>query len=419
MHMKKPLKRDTNMRTAFIRVSAVNVAKVDNEKLGIRAGDVIKYTLNDIKSIIDEWQKTKDFDYFIIEHYADEENPHFHIVLLFNSSMAKFSTIKRKFPYGSITLCRDSRTCIRYLVHADHEDKAQYSWGEVITNAPAKLEDAKKSYKEKEAEKIKRIVNDILSGKIREYQRSEIGDSLLMKYKKRINDAFEIQRSRILNNPNRSIQVIVLQGCAGAGKSTFCKAWAKIHNKSICFSSSSNDPWQDYRGQDIFVIDDFNPSKISVQDMIKAIDPYVNTTISSRYHNKAFIGDTIFICTNSDVLFWYSTESKELQKAFYRRIKYVMCFEPMKPDYIAHYTVKKIMFRDSAEYEQYEKERQELAYYSEELYYEDWEPEPYYLMRNPGKLVTIKEMDLDLKPYIEFDTRPQIQDTFLDDLDKM
>lgn len=417
----EPYKRDTNMRTAFIRVSAVNVAQKDNPELGIRAGDVIKYTKNDIIAIINKWQKTKDFDYFIIEHYADKENIHFHLVLLFNSSMAKFSTIKRKFPFGYITPCGDTNKCIRYLCHANEEDKdkAQYSWGEVITNAPAKLENAKKSVKEKESEKIKRIINDILSGKIREYQRSEIGDYFLMKYKKKINDAFEIQRGRILNNPNRSIQVIVLQGCAGAGKSTFCKAWAKIHNKSICFSSSSNDPWQDYRGQDIFVIDDFNPLKISVQDMIKAIDPYVNTTISSRYHNKAFIGDTIFICTNSDVLFWYSTESKELQKAFYRRIKYVMCFDQMKPDFIAHYTVKKIMFRNSAEYEQYEKERQELAYYSEDLYYEDWEPEPYYLMRNPAKLITIKEMDLDLKPYMEFDTKPESQDTFLDDLDKM
>lgn len=414
-----PLKRDTNMRTAFIRISAVNVVKVDNQKLDVHAGDIIKYSIDDIKLILDEWQKTKDFEYYIIEHNEDEENCHIHVVLVFRNSMAKFSTIKAKFPYGQIKTCKNVRACVRYLCHADDSDKRQYSFDEVITNAPEKLEDYKKTYKEKETEKIKNIIDDILSGKIREYQRTEIDNYLLLKYKKKINDAFEIQRERIIKNPNRNIKVYVLQGSAGAGKSTFCKAWAKMHNKSICFSSSSNDPWQDYKGQDIFVIDDFNSSKISLQDMVKVLDPFVNTTVSSRYHNKVFIGDTIFICTNSDILFWYSADSKELQKAFYRRIKYVMCFEPMKPDFIAHYTVKKLVLRDSVEYEQYEKERQEYVYYGEDFYYEECEPEPYYLMRNPGKLIFVKEKDLDLKPYMEFDNSPESQDTFLEDLDKM
>ena len=76
--------------------------------------------------------------------------------------------------------------------------------------------------------------------------------------------------------------------------------------------------------------------------MLKTIDPHVVSSSKSRYNNKLFIGDTIFICTNDDILRWYMGEDDELRSAFFRRIKYVMEFDDLTQDMISHITVNTI-----------------------------------------------------------------------------
>lgn len=84
-------------------------------------------------------------------------------------------------------------------------------------------------------------------------------------------------------------------------KQSFCKVWAEKHDKSICFSSSGHDYFGEYVGQDIYVFDDFSPNNIKINDFKKAIDPRFNAPVQSRYKNKLFIGDTIFIVTNKPI----------------------------------------------------------------------------------------------------------------------
>ena len=52
-------------RNGFIRVSAENHVTMDNIVLGVRAGDVVRYTKEDIQRILEDWKKTKDFKYFL------------------------------------------------------------------------------------------------------------------------------------------------------------------------------------------------------------------------------------------------------------------------------------------------------------------------------------------------------------------
>ena len=100
----KGLTADTNMRNAFIRVSAVNHITEDNPKLGLKAGDIYKISLDDIKETLEKWAHTKKtMKYYFIMHDADPNNVHYHIVLDFDkNSVGKFSLIKKHFPYGKI-----------------------------------------------------------------------------------------------------------------------------------------------------------------------------------------------------------------------------------------------------------------------------------------------------------------------------
>ena len=346
------MSQNKKMRTAFIRISAINTATKDNAALDIKAGDAVIYSINDVVGILENWNNDKHFAWFAIEHNADPDNIHYHVVIKFDDmSTSDFEQIKAHFPYGQINSCRHVKSCVQYLVHLNDPDKYQYEWSSVITNAPDKLEIYKIPGKSTTDIRLQKTLEDILSGEIREYELNRIDPHIYIKYASRIKQAFEYRQQTLISNPNREVMVIFLQGPAGIGKSTFCKAWAKKNNKSICLSSSSNDPWQDYKGQAIFVYDDCNFAHTKIEDLLKAWDPHNNTTVSARYKNRLFMGDTIFVCSNTPITEWYRYSIPELRAALLRRISNVLVFDrnanPVipkipNPDVPAYYTVNKI-----------------------------------------------------------------------------
>lgn len=322
-----------NMRNAMIRVSSKNILHADNEKLGLKAGDIVKYSKQDILDTLDDWCKTKLFSYFMIEHNEKEDNTHYHIVIEFRgNSQCKFNTLKTKFPFGLIDSCRFGvHACVRYLIHADHSEKHQYNWSEVVTNNLALLEKYKQPSKYSEQLYVNKLVEQICNGDIREYEiPDKVEPRIYVKYRSTFKNAFELRGKKLLNDPNCSISVYVIQGPPRIGKSSFCKAYAQKYNKSISFSSAMNDAWQDYKGEDIFVLDDFSPVDTKIEDMLKMTDPHVRSTNSSRYNNKLFIGDILFICTNTPIISWFQDKPQILREAFFKRINLVIDFQNYK-----------------------------------------------------------------------------------------
>lgn len=326
--------KDKIMRNAFIRVSAKNILHEDNDKLGLKSGDIVTYTL---ENVLEDWNRTKLFSYFVIEHNEDEENKHFHIVISFDSkSSCKFSTLKSKFPYGYIDSCRHGvHACVRYLIHVDNQEKKQYDWSQVISNNPPRLEKYKEPTKYSEQQYVNKLVEQICSGELKEYEITDkIEPTLYVKYHATFENAFKFRTKKILNDTTRSIRVIVLQGSPRCGKSTMARVWAKAHNKHICFSAGEREIWADYRQQEVFVLDDYDHKKMPIKEMIKMLDPHVNTSLSARYRNRVFVGDTIFICTNTPIISWYTNDDNLIddvsRKALFKRISLVLDFQYYK-----------------------------------------------------------------------------------------
>ena len=347
LNTEEVLTRDTRMRTANIRISEVNVIKKDNKKLGLHAGDTVIITKEDIIKTLEDWAKTKDIKYYLIEHNANPQNKHWHLVIEFpDNSVCKFSTVKNKFPYGDIETCKYGvKNCVQYLVHLNNPEKYQYSWDEVISNSN-KLETYKIEGKRTKKIKIDYIINQILAGNIKEYEIADkIEGELYTLYGNRIKRAFEYKNEESVIINDRNMQVFVLQGPPRVGKTSFCKAWAKKHHKSICLSSTGKHAADEYRGQEVFVLDDYNYNATPIDDMKKLLDPHNNTGIAARYHNKMFQNvDTFFICTNTPISKWYKDESSDDREAFFKRISYVLDFENMSSDYVATYTVNEVVF---------------------------------------------------------------------------
>lgn len=392
------------MRTAIIRVTATNQINIDNDTLHVKVGDIITYQLDDIIKILEDWCKSKFFKFYAIEHNENDENKHFHIVIEFpKNSQATFNILKKKFPYGNIDTCQKGvKRCVQYLVHLNNADKCQYDWEDVITNAPQKLEEYKKNEPSSETQRVKDILNQIVTGQLRRFEVADIIESdIFMKYDRKIEKAFEYRQLKELKNTTRNINVFVMQGPAGVGKTTFCKAWAKENKKSICFSAGGNDIFGDYRGQDTMILDDINYDNFHIEDFLKMLDPNTSSTVASRYHNKLFSGDTIFICTNTSITKWFSTTDDALQEAFYRRITNVFEFKDLRAEavnddyayeclnnHISVYTINKIVIDEDA---------YEHVYNYREIITASFKKRKLESIDN-------KNYEFDLKKYVDFNT---------------
>lgn len=299
-------------KTAFIRVTSEN-----NTKDG-----VVVYTKSDIDNTLVEWAKSANITYWFIEHEADEEvsRTHWHIVLKFGSP-TPFENIKAKFPYGDIESAKSIKTCVQYLVHLNDKSKVQYRWEEIETNCKDMTPYKILSNSQQEIT-IQGIMERIDKGEIREYnQFILIPIELWAKHKTRIENGLTYYRERVCMDKDREINVVFMSGETGMGKTTFAKQYCESVKKSYCVSSSSNDPMQDYKGEDVLILDDLRDSDYKFTDLLKMLDNHTKSTMKSRYHNKAFIGDTIIITSYKPLTDWYFDVARENKEQLYRRIK--------------------------------------------------------------------------------------------------
>ncbi len=303
----------TSLRTAFIRVSAEN-----NTKNGL-----VSYKLEDLKQLLEQWSESVELQYFLIEH-TEEENRHFHIVIKFPYPYVRESLLK-KFPYGKLEKPKSVKACVRYLIHLDHPEKKQYQWEDVITNCED-LSPYQVANFATQQEQLHKVVNKIKNGEIREYNYPECIDChLYSKYKGIIRNAFEHFKDKKTMDKNRNIQVLFYTGPSGTGKTSSAKKYAEQKNKSYCVSSSSNDPLQDYKGEEVLILDDLRDSDFSFSDLLKILDNHTSSSCKSRFVNKPFLGNTIIITSVQDLQNWYN-EDLESKIQLKRRVATLVRF---------------------------------------------------------------------------------------------
>ncbi|MCR5082355.1 MAG: hypothetical protein K6B15_02665 [Parasporobacterium sp.] len=341
------MKKAKNFRNVFLRVFVKNKLKKDNDKLGLKSGDDYVMTPEEFVENIETLAKRKKgLEYYAIIHNKGTSTEHMHCVICCGkTSQITDFTLRNMFPYSDIEGVKYGvRNTIQYLVHMNDPDKPQYSWDDVITNCPEKLPYYKKPSDEATKFEIEKIISDITNGVIKECDiHKKIDQNIYIRYRQRISAAFDFQRRVDSSKVDRNMQVFVFYGETGVGKTSLAKAFAKKENLSISFSSSSNDILENYRGEDIFVIDDYDCDRFGIGDFLKLLDPNTATTAKSRYHNKVIQAKYLIIATNIDINNWYIFEKDILRKAMFRRIKYVFNFQGVSDDLITEYTINKLV----------------------------------------------------------------------------
>lgn len=203
-----------------------------------------------------------------------------------------------------------------YLVHAKDPEKFQYSPEEVVTAIGEKYESVHGRRMEtwvkgraiKEAretrEDIDYVVSEIVKGNLSKEQ-ILLTDELYKVYtqhKRKINDAFETAGEKKghqaivdLKDEKFKKTIIFIQAQSGAGKTVLAKKIASVAQKSgqkfssqrweCCLTASTN-PFDEYNGHDILLLDDIRGESLTVSDWLKLLDPYTISPVSARYNNK-------------------------------------------------------------------------------------------------------------------------------------
>ena len=279
----------------------------------------VEFFKGDIQEIIKSHKTIKQWAYML--HDKDDTAPHYHIYLNFGSSGVDTKQIGDWFGLqeSQVEKIKGRKTdALEYLTHSNDTQKYKYQYSptEVIANFDVGTE----------------ITNSKILGDFKNFsyaQQLEYVDSLPKGEKtaaySKLKKLWEIHCQMLALNPDRQIDVVFIQGKGGAGKTYYAKKLCRSMEKDFYVSSSSNDPFQDYLGQKVIILDDLRDDVFSFADLLKILDNNTASSMKSRFSNKVFNGDMIIITTEVPLCLWfkdmqYYPRGQESLYQLYRRI---------------------------------------------------------------------------------------------------
>ena len=245
-------------------------------------------------------------DYAYILHDKDEnkdgelKKPHWHICIRFKDSVPTESICN----WFGITENYINKIrgrfgdALAYLTHKNAAEKYQYLEESVKSNFDFKKEAEIKQGREADKARKAELVDLITGGVIREYNYTEyITPQEYDKFKKAVDNAFKYRADK-LKGLERNMKVIYIYGESSCGKTTYAKELAAQNDYSCYVSSCGTDLFDDYKGQDCIILDDFRPEGFCVSDILKILDNHTQSMVRARYHNK-FLECKLMIITTS------------------------------------------------------------------------------------------------------------------------
>ena len=245
------------------------------------------------------------------------KNSHIHLLMHF-SQPQHTKNIAQWFGIPENFISRIHGTfddALLYLIHNNTPEKYQYDPAAVQSSFDygAFLEETldengNRKKKKKRESPIDPVIDKILSGKIREYNKTlEIDKKLLVSYAPKINEAFKV-RSEYLQATckDRHTECIYITGESGCGKTTLARKIAQERGLDYFISSGSNDIMDGYAQEPCLIVDDIRPSSLGLSDLLKMLDPHVASSIKSRYKNKYLNCELVILTTVLDINTFYS-----------------------------------------------------------------------------------------------------------------
>ena len=268
-----------------------------------------------LQDILKRYKTIKKWAYIL--HDKDKDaTPHYDIYLNFGDTGVESSEVAKWFGLQESQIEKvkgRAQDMLLYLIHGNDSQrhKYQYSPDEVVANFDFKSELAKAKIlgnfdKYSYAQQLKFIKTLPKDEQVKAF--------------KQLKDHWKLHCEYLTLNPDRDIQVMFVTGKAGSGKTYYAKKFLKQLNYDFAISSASNDPFQDYQGQDGMILDDVRDTVFEFQDLLKMLDNNTASSFKSRFNNKVFNGKMIVITSSIPLNYWYKSQSSNLP-SWYKEVR--------------------------------------------------------------------------------------------------
>lgn len=264
---------------------------------------------------------------------------------------------------------------LSYLTHVKYVDKYQYAPSEVATvRGPDYLGiDAQRRetwLKGRVHVKNKRVAEDFEDMRERVLQGEITRDQIMLtdelfdiysRHSREIDDALSAYGQRRayraaakLRAGEFSTHVVFIHGDAGVGKTRFASGFistainsAAMHGERWqLYRAATSNPLDDWRGEEVLLLDDLRASAMDANDWLLLLDPYNASPAKARYTNKGEVAPRLIVITATiePVEFFYYARQKgnvdEALDQFIRRLASVV--KVYRADEINRYLVQHI-----------------------------------------------------------------------------
>lgn len=258
---------------------------------------------------------------------------HWHLYLHFKDSRA-FAEIANWFGVQTNAIQRVKTQnwvyAVAYSIHLNAPEKYQYSKEDVMSNYDWEADLQKYIEKNGGKKRLDEIIEGIDSGKIKKYNMEKyISMTEYVKWERPIKKAFEYWQKRRQNEKNHKMEVVYMSGPSGTGKTSYAVEYCKRKGISYCLTGTSNDPCQDYKGEECLIIDELRAEVFTVSDLLRMLDNDNGSSARARYDNKFLDCNKIFITSSRTIeeLFeGLKGHEKESIVQLKRRCKMMMLF---------------------------------------------------------------------------------------------
>ncbi len=268
-----------------------------------------------LQDILKRYKTIKKWAYIL--HDKDKDaTPHYDIYLNFGETGVDSKEVAKWFGLQESQIEKvkgRAQDMLLYLIHGNDSQrhKYQYSPDEVIANFDFKSELAKA--------KILGNFDKYSYVKQLSFIKTLPKDEQVRAYKL-LRDHWKLHCEFLASNPDRDIQVMFVTGKAGSGKTYYAKKFLDKLGYDFAISSSSNDPFQDYLGQDAIILDDVRDTVFEFQDLLKMLDNNTSSSVKSRFANKVFNGKMIVITSSIPLQYWYKSMNSSMP-AWYKAVR--------------------------------------------------------------------------------------------------
>jgi plasmid replication protein len=240
---------------------------------------------------------------------------------------------------------------LAYLIHAKDKDKYQYPASDVETFNTfdyegfinQNREDFEKFSATKKREKLDESLDLILSkvhkGELTYFDIMKDDNLYYLMANNRqkflegldiFGERESVLRLEALQNGEYDLTVLYIQGKPGIGKSTLARdialevqgALENVGLRGGSYSASSKNPFDNYSGEEILILDDLREDSLAPSDWLKLFDPINSARMSARYRNKLVVPRLVIMSAYMSPKQFFGQIQEEDINQYLRRVNY-------------------------------------------------------------------------------------------------